>query len=74
MNDTEWMDDANCAEIGMDFFFPEKGGDVTIAKGICAGCDVANQCLEYAITNGIDHGIWGGLAPAHRRQIRVTAA
>jgi WhiB family redox-sensing transcriptional regulator len=30
---------------------------------------VTNQCLEYAITEKIDHGVWGGCSERERRRI-----
>ncbi len=62
-----WMDDAACAQTDPDMFFPEKGGSTRNAKRICGGCDVREQCLEYALATGQQEGIWGGLAPRERR-------
>ena len=71
-----WMRDARCADIGGDLFFPDHG-DLWGAKraiSVCDGCDVAAQCLAYAIrTNQID-GVWGGMsAKTRRRLLRRTA-
>lgn len=31
------------------------------AKDICRGCPVRLDCLEFAVSNGISYGLWGGL-------------
>ena len=40
------------------------------ARRVCAACPVRQPCLDYAITNRITHGIWGGLAERERRALR----
>lgn len=69
-----WMDDAACAEIGGDLWFPDKGGSTKDAKRICAGCDVREACLDYALRNDEGRGIWGGLSAQERRRLRKDAA
>lgn len=69
-----WMDDAACANTDPDQFFPEKGGSTRDAKKICGGCDVRQQCLEYALRRDERFGIWGGLSERERRPLRRAAA
>jgi WhiB family redox-sensing transcriptional regulator len=69
-----WMGSANCASVGGDPFFPEKGDSAKPAKKICKPCPVAEQCLAYAMDRGITKGIWGGLTPRQRAQLRKEAA
>ena len=68
----EWMKDAACRDHeDPDLWFPGADRDNTLlAKAICAECPVQIDCLTYARTERIDHGIWGGLTPAERRKIR----
>ena len=35
------------------------------------GARSAQPCLDYAISHGITHGIWGGLAERDRRALRT---
>lgn len=39
------------------------------AKAICATCLVRSACLDYAVTIGEPHGIWGGLNENERRLV-----
>jgi WhiB family redox-sensing transcriptional regulator len=64
------MDDALCAEIGTDVFFPDHGESRWPAKRICDLCPVKRECGEYAVALNINHGVWGGLTPQDRRRIR----
>ncbi|MCC5953910.1 MAG: WhiB family transcriptional regulator [Acidimicrobiia bacterium] len=50
-------------------FFPSDGVGVEVAKRICATCPVQAPCLEYALANRIDHGVWGGTSERQRRRI-----
>lgn len=36
------------------------------AKALCARCPFMAACLEYALTEKFDYGIWGGLTTAGR--------
>lgn len=64
-----WVEDALCAQVGSMFFFVNKGGSVQEAKSICANCDARKECGDYAIENGIQSGIWGGMSPRYRAAI-----
>lgn len=73
--DTKWMSEGNCAHKPPSLFFPSDGVGVEKAKLVCEECPVATQCLEYAIENRIDHGVWGGTSERQRRRIiRARAA
>lgn len=48
-----------CREMPPDTFFPSDGVGVEIARRICVDCPVKGPCLEYAMENHIDHGVWG---------------
>jgi WhiB family redox-sensing transcriptional regulator len=66
----EWQEDALCAQIDPEMFFPEKGGSTKDAKAICASCDVREKCLQYALENNQRFGVWGGLSERQRRLLR----
>ena len=67
--DTEWMGAGNCRERPPALFFPSDGVGVEVARRICADCPVKSPCLEYALRNRIDHGVWGGTSERERRRI-----
>jgi WhiB family redox-sensing transcriptional regulator len=45
------------------------GVGVDRARAICKGCPVTSQCLEYALEERIEHGVWGGCSERERRRI-----
>lgn len=64
-----WQAYAECREHSPRMFFPEKGVNVAYAKGVCARCQVREQCLEYAMQSVEVHGVWGGLT--HRERVAL---
>ncbi len=64
-----WQDFARCKAIDPNTFFPGEGYGAEIAKKICAECVVIEPCLEFALSERIDHGVWGGESERGRRQI-----
>ena len=66
---TDWMAQGKCREVAPAVFFPSDGLGVQAAQRICDGCPVAESCLEYALENRIDHGVWGGCSERERRRI-----
>jgi WhiB family redox-sensing transcriptional regulator len=67
--DTEWMQRGHCRFEPPGVFFPSDGVGVEIAKQICADCPVKGPCLEYALEQRIDHGVWGGTSERQRRRL-----
>src|SRR3954453_1226415 len=67
--DNDWMAPRKCREQPPATFFPNDGVGVEVAKRICADCPVSEVCLEYALENRIDHGVWGGTSERQRRRI-----
>jgi WhiB family transcriptional regulator, redox-sensing transcriptional regulator len=65
-----WRELAACRSTDLEVFFPERGESAEPARRICAACPVRQACLDYAITNRIVHGIWGGLTERERRALR----
>jgi WhiB family redox-sensing transcriptional regulator len=67
--DMRWMAEGNCRDQPPSLFFPSDGVGVEVARRVCEGCPVQSPCLEYALANGIDHGVWGGASERERRRI-----
>jgi WhiB family transcriptional regulator, redox-sensing transcriptional regulator len=66
---TSWMLDARCRELPPSIFFPKDGVGVEVARHYCSECPVRTQCLEFALEQRIDHGVWGGASERERRRI-----
>ena len=69
-----WQDEALCAQVDGDMWFPEKGGTTREAKRICAACPVRADCLEYALARKESFGVWGGLSERERNRLTRAAA
>jgi WhiB family redox-sensing transcriptional regulator len=67
--DADWMTRGRCRDIPPSMFFPSDGVGVDVARRICAECPVQAPCLEYALVERIDHGVWGGASERERRRI-----
>lgn len=66
---TKWMAQGNCRNFAPAVFFPADGAGVDRARKVCATCPVVKTCLEYALAEHIDHGVWGGCSERERRRI-----
>ncbi len=64
-----WVDQAMCKDISTKEFFPEDGEGVKVIQKVCGGCAVRAECLEYALENRIEHGVWGGASERERKRI-----
>jgi WhiB family transcriptional regulator, redox-sensing transcriptional regulator len=58
-----------------DWFFSDRPAELAQAQEICACCEVRAGCLELALIEGHDWGVWGGVIfwdgqPFHRRRGR----
>ena len=59
-----------CRGADLEVFFPGRGESAEPARQVCAACPARQACLDYAISNRIVHGIWGGLTERERRALR----
>jgi WhiB family redox-sensing transcriptional regulator len=64
----EWWGQAACAGVGPSVFFDPTPDAEEAAKAICGQCPVAGPCLAWAIEQGLDVGILGGMNPGERRR------
>ncbi len=67
-----WEREAACLGVDPDLFFPERNASPADAKEVCARCRVREACLEYALAQSIQHGVWGGLSAPERRRLRAA--
>lgn len=71
-----WFERAacRCADVESGTFYPparfepkqERSARERRAKTVCRRCDVAAECLAFAIREGELHGIWGGTTESER--------
>lgn len=61
---------APCSTTDLEAFFPEKGGTARDAKRVCAGCDIRERCLQYAMDRDERFGVWGGFSERERRRLK----
>jgi len=63
-------------EIPTSVFYPDEDflGGIAYAKTMCNRCLARDECLEVALENWEEEGIWGGTTPKERRMIKVREA
>ena len=44
------------------------------AKAVCRECTVQAICLQWALDNNQDSGVWGGMSEEERRSLKRRAA
>ena len=65
-----------CSRTGShELFFSERPTDLAAAQAMCGECEVRIPCLEYALQNALEWGVWGGVIfwdgqPFHRKRGR----
>jgi len=73
----KWFDLASCKGKDNTMFFGNENGNVPSdvarkVKRICSECPVSFECLNFAIENEEQYGIWGGLTAKERKSIIKT--
>ena len=67
-----WEKDARCRGMNTNDFFPEVGANtVGFLRKFCDECPVVRECLDFAIENTMDYGVWGGTSVEERIAIRL---
>lgn len=68
---TNWRENAACRDTDPTFFFPTVRAGTAAVEKLCGDCPVRGDCLEDELAKGlsVQHGWFGGLPPAARRQI-----
>ncbi|MDP9806821.1 WhiB family redox-sensing transcriptional regulator [Trueperella bonasi] len=68
----DWRHRAACLNEDPELFFPIGSSGPAIAqaeraKAVCAICSVKQTCLDWAVANNQDAGVWGGMSEDERR-------
>ena len=75
----DWRSQAACLTVDPELFFPVGNtgpaiAQIAEAKKVCARCEVIDTCLKWALENGQDAGVWGGMSEDERRSLKRRAA
>jgi WhiB family transcriptional regulator, redox-sensing transcriptional regulator len=75
---TDWRALGACLSADPDLFFPISAtgpalAQIAQAKAVCAGCQVRQECLEFALQTHQIHGVWGGTSAEERASLRRRA-
>jgi WhiB family redox-sensing transcriptional regulator len=75
----DWRHRAACRdEPGELFFAVGSSGPALLqiaeAKTVCRRCPVTVQCLDMALSMGLDHGVFGGMSEDERRALKRRQA
>ncbi len=75
----DWRSKAACLSVDPELFFPIGNTGPAIAqaaevKAVCHSCAVEATCLQWAIDNNQDSGVWGGMSEEERRSLKRRAA
>jgi WhiB family transcriptional regulator, redox-sensing transcriptional regulator len=71
--DQDWRAGALCARSDPNLWFSPGAIEHREAKRICGMCPVRTECLAFAMTEPVDHGVWGGMTERERRRYRREA-
>jgi WhiB family redox-sensing transcriptional regulator len=63
-----------CRSVDPEIFFPvgfsgPALAQAELAKTICIPCPILAECLNYALANAIEFGVWGGMSEQERRAL-----
>ena len=67
LTDVAFMEFARCKDNKEIDFHSTIPAMIKSAVAFCSECPVQQACLNYAIQNHINHGVWGG-STAYQRQ------
>ncbi|MFF3547126.1 WhiB family transcriptional regulator [Streptomyces platensis] len=67
---SNWQHHKVCTENDFDLFMSDDPADHDEAKQICAVCPARPFCLQFALDEKADFGVFGGLGPNERLRLR----
>lgn len=64
---------ARCVGLPDWLFFPNPGEGSESGRAVCEECPARAACLEWALTNHPQAGIWGSTTLRQRAKLRTAA-
>jgi WhiB family transcriptional regulator, redox-sensing transcriptional regulator len=70
-----WPDTpGNCYDTSTNMFPREGTKAERVALALCRGCQIRTTCLNVALAEEDQFGVWGGVSAAARRRMKATVA
>ena len=66
----DWRVNSSCSHLDPEIFFPDKDEDLRLVRAVCANCPVRIDCLQFALSENVRDGIWGGMTGIERHALR----
>ena len=67
--DVSWRSKGACCGLDAEIFYPDNDDHADFAKSVCEECEVRIACLNYALDNREQQGVWGGATARERRRL-----
>ncbi|MEY4656908.1 MAG: hypothetical protein RL073_1135 [Actinomycetota bacterium] len=67
--DVTWRSSGACQGLDAEIFYPENEDHADFALSVCEQCAVRIACLNYALDNREQQGVWGGATARDRRKM-----
>lgn len=71
-----WQLFAACRGMDSALFFPPEGASAPLrlvrearAREVCRSCSVRNACTQFALSERLEYGMWGGLTEGRRQEL-----
>jgi Transcription factor WhiB len=74
LNRPTWHGQAACKTVGVGAYFAQDEGSLELARAICAGCPVPQECHDVAMADPSLEGIWAGYDAKGRRALPRAVA
>ena len=65
-----WHQSASYKSVGVRTYFANEEGSLELARAVCAGCRVRQECYDMAMADKDLEGVWGGLDAKERGRPR----
>jgi WhiB family redox-sensing transcriptional regulator len=70
----EWHQRAACRTSDVRSFFSDAPAQLEVARAVCGGCPVCQECHDTAMADKDLEGVWAGFTAKERRAMRRRVA